>query len=90
MPNPLTPSAPTRIFVVPGRGRKTPLPIPGYDNAVPAEGRLVVNSLAVLRLLRCGDLIEAPSPEGAKATPSAAAKAVAAVGAAAPTDTKEG
>lgn len=54
MPNPQT-----KIFVAPGAGRKSPLPIPGERISVPAEGRLVTQSFAVQRLLRCGDLVAA-------------------------------
>lgn len=77
MPNPQT-----RIFVVPGAGRKMPLPIPGSNAAVPAEGRLVLNSFAVQRLLRCGDLVAGAAPAAA---PGATKAAIAAT-----TDKKEG
>lgn len=69
MPNPQT-----KVFVVPGAGRKMPLPVPGDKISVPAEGRLVIKSLAVMRLLRCGDLVEqsAPAPVPTQ-TPASAA-----------------
>ena len=70
MPNPQT-----RIFVTPGAGRKTPLPIPGSNAAVPAEGRFVLNSFAAQRLLRCGDLVAGAAPAAAPGALSAAAAA---------------
>lgn len=63
MPNPLIDQTadPTplgdKIFVVPGVGRKTPLPLPGTNITIPPEGRTVTKTLAVIRLLKSGDLI---------------------------------
>lgn len=48
-----------KIFVKPGVGRKVPLPIPGTGDKVPAEGKSVVKSRAVRRLLIAKDLVEA-------------------------------
>lgn len=46
-----------KIFVVPGVGRKTPLPLPGTNITIPHDGRTVTKTLAVIRLLKSGDLI---------------------------------
>ena len=45
-----------KVFVTPGAGRKTPLPIPGGP-LVPAGGRVVPLNVAVQRLIRTGDLV---------------------------------
>ncbi len=77
-----------KIFVKPGEGRKVPLPIPGTNVRVPADGRTVVKDIAVIRLLRVGDLVKTEPPSAATA-PTAAAPAPAAT-AATKTTAKEG
>ena len=69
-----------KIFVKIGAGRHVPLPVPGSKISVPAEGCLVPFSMAVRRLLNCGDLVRATAPEkAAPAKASAPAKAPAAL-----------
>jgi hypothetical protein len=53
---------PDKIFVVPGEGRKVPLPLPG-GGFVPAAGAWVQKSMHVHRLIRSKDLVEAKPPE---------------------------
>ncbi len=55
-----------QVYVKPGPGRKVPLPIPGGEGVVPAEGKTVTKSRAVRRLLRTGDLELATAPATAK------------------------
>jgi hypothetical protein len=62
------------IFVVPGAGRKVPLPVPG-GRSVPAAGTYVTKTLAVTRLLRTGDLVETTAPEKAEPVTRSTAKA---------------
>jgi hypothetical protein len=50
-----------KVFVTPGPGRKTPLPLPG-GGSVPANGTTVVRTLAIERLIRSKDLVVGTSP----------------------------
>jgi len=50
-----------KVFVVPGEGRKTPLPLPG-GGTIPATGKTVPRSIAVERLIRSGDLVVTEAP----------------------------
>lgn len=73
MPSPQTPDAPEKVMVSPGPGRKVPLPLPGTGVLIPAEGKAVVMTLAVQRLVRSGDLVVAKAGTTAPApTPAAA------------------
>ncbi len=74
MPNLPTAKAPEKIFVKPGEGRKVPLPIPGTNVRVPADGLNVVKDFAVIRLLRTGDLVAGDKPGAAPATTAKAIK----------------
>ncbi len=72
MPNNPTIKPPEKMLVKPGEGRKIPLPIPGTNVKVPAEGMSVVKTMAVIRLLRVGDLV--PVQAAAPATSKQASK----------------
>lgn len=74
MPSQQTVKTPQKLFVKPGEGRKVPLPIPGSNLRVPAEGMNVVKTIAVIRLLRVGDLIAVEAPAPAPAAAKQAAK----------------
>ena len=72
-----------KVFVKPGKGVRVPLPLPGGLGNVPKEGREVIRSVAIERLITSKDLVEANNPAEApvpepKAEPAPETKEIAA------------
>lgn len=63
-----------KIYVVPGAGRKVPLPLPG-GGFVPAAGKSLPRTTRIERLIASGDLVvsNAPASEAAAAPAEPAA-----------------